>query len=193
MFQKNAAAVLVFLAAASLLVWVGSPVLATAGPKGDAVVSARSSTRHVALVKSSAGEISFPVLALSHEIVSPRDTASGLPTGKRRHKPFTFTHLIDKATPVLFSALIKGEPLSVEVTSFQRTGQRWTAFRTVRLDNAFVAAVGPWRSTSGDADDRPIEEVAFYYNRIAFHYSQSGTTVEDLWAGEFPFLEPVAE
>jgi len=28
------------------------------------------------------------VIAVSHEIVSPRDSASGLPTGKRMHKPF---------------------------------------------------------------------------------------------------------
>jgi hypothetical protein len=26
-------------------------------------------------------------------------------------------------------------------------------------------------STSGDADDRPTEEVAFYYNKIAFNYA----------------------
>jgi hypothetical protein len=26
-------------------------------------------------------------------------------------------------------------------------------------------------STSGDADDRPTEEVAFYYNKIAFAYA----------------------
>ena len=26
-----------------------------------------------------------------HEIVSPRDPASGLATGKRQHKPFSFT------------------------------------------------------------------------------------------------------
>lgn len=34
------------------------------------------------------------------------------------------------------------------------------------LDRAFVKS---W-STSGDADDRPTEEIAFYYNRIAFGY-----------------------
>jgi hypothetical protein len=28
-------------------------------------------------------------------------------------------------------------------------------------------------STSGDADDRPTEEVSFYYNRIAFNYASS--------------------
>jgi len=31
------------------------------------------------------------VTPATHEIVSPRDPASGLPTGKRMHKPFTFT------------------------------------------------------------------------------------------------------
>lgn len=35
-----------------------------------------------------------------------------------------------------------------------------------KLDRAFVKS---W-STSGDADDRPTEEVAFYYNKIAFQY-----------------------
>ena len=34
-------------------------------------------------------------------IVVERDAASGLPTGKRMHKPFVFTKTIDKATPVL--------------------------------------------------------------------------------------------
>lgn len=36
-----------------------------------------------------------------------------------------------------------------------------------KLDRAFVKS---W-STSGDADDRPTEEVAFYYNKIAFAYA----------------------
>lgn len=34
-----------------------------------------------------------------------------------------------------------------------------------KLDRCFVKS---W-STSGDADDRPTEEVAFYYNKIAFN------------------------
>lgn len=35
-----------------------------------------------------------------------------------------------------------------------------------KLDRCFIKS---W-STSGDADDRPTEEVAFYYNKIAFAY-----------------------
>lgn len=181
MFQKKAAFLLTFLAGASALAWIDSPVLAKATPNGQALVSAPPPTRHVALLKGAAGEVSFPVLEVSHSIVSPRDSASGLPTGKRQHKPFTITKPVDASSPVLMEGLLKGDSFSVEVTSFRRTGGRWMPVVTVRLDNAFVGAMGPQ-----SADDRPTEEVAFYYNRIAFRYAQTGTTVEDFWAGEYP-------
>lgn len=35
------------------------------------------------------------------EIVSPRDAASGLPTGKRQHKPFFITKELDKSSPMM--------------------------------------------------------------------------------------------
>ena len=38
-----------------------------------------------------------------------------------------------------------------------------------KLERCFVKS---W-STSGDADDRPTEEVAFYYNKIAFSYQNT--------------------
>jgi len=34
-------------------------------------------------------------------IVSPRDPASGLPTGKVAHQDFHFTHKVDKSSPNL--------------------------------------------------------------------------------------------
>jgi hypothetical protein len=34
-------------------------------------------------------------------VLSPRDAASGLPTGKRQHKPMTFVKDLDKSTPIL--------------------------------------------------------------------------------------------
>jgi type VI protein secretion system component Hcp len=40
-----------------------------------------------------------------------------------------------------------------------------------KLERAFIKS---W-STSGDADDRPTEEVAFYYNKISFSYGSVGS------------------
>ena len=42
------------------------------------------------------------VIAASHEIISSRDAASELATGKRQHKPFTITKELDKSTPIAF-------------------------------------------------------------------------------------------
>jgi hypothetical protein len=38
-------------------------------------------------------------ITFEQEIVSPRDAASGLPTGKRMHKPFVITKELDKTQP----------------------------------------------------------------------------------------------
>jgi len=43
--------------------------------------------------------------------VSPRDPASGLPTGKRQHKPISFLKEWGAATPQLFQALVTNENL----------------------------------------------------------------------------------
>lgn len=40
-------------------------------------------------------------ISFEQEILSPRDAASGLPTGKRQHKPFVITKELDKSSPVL--------------------------------------------------------------------------------------------
>ena len=45
------------------------------------------------------------VLSYSYGIISPRDAASGLPTGKRMHKPFVITNELDKSSPLLMKLL----------------------------------------------------------------------------------------
>jgi type VI protein secretion system component Hcp len=48
----------------------------------------------------------------SVSIVSPRDAASGLPTGKRMHKPFVITKELDKSSPTLAESAAKGREAS---------------------------------------------------------------------------------
>ena len=51
------------------------------------------------------------VIAVNHEVLTPRDAASGLPTGKRQHKPITITKDVDKSSPLLYRALAENELL----------------------------------------------------------------------------------
>ena len=57
-------------------------------------------------------EDKIEIFGWSHEVVSPRDAASGLPTGKRQHKPLTVTKAIDKSTPLLMNVLTNNENIT---------------------------------------------------------------------------------
>jgi type VI secretion system secreted protein Hcp len=109
------------------------------------------------------------VIAVSHEIVSPRDAASGLPTGKRQHKPFVITKELDKSTPLLYNALVTNENLTkVELTFFRGSN----GYMKVTLTNA---------SISDDKRVGEYEEIAFTYQKIEWTWVDGGITAQDDW------------
>ena len=74
---------------------------------------------------------------------------------------------MDDASPKLAQFAINGNsPGSVEVCVTDNATEPTACYLRYKLDRVFIKS---W-STSGDADDRPTEEVAFYYNKIAFVY-----------------------
>jgi type VI secretion system secreted protein Hcp len=109
------------------------------------------------------------LIGLSHAIVSPRDAASGLPTGKRQHKPITITKQLDKSSPKLLNALVQNENLTAVTFTLTRGG---TAYATVKLTNANVAS----REQKGE-----YEEIAFTYQKITWTWIDGGITAEDDW------------
>jgi type VI protein secretion system component Hcp len=90
---------------------------------------------------------------------------------------------MDRASAKLAQFAINGNSCGTAIIDFVEiagggtaTGKPYCYLRYL-LDRCFVKS---W-STSGDADDRPTEEVAFYYNRIAFQYAatKDGKTFEN--------------
>ncbi len=84
---------------------VGRGISSPMGGSTDREASAPSVSE---ITQSSNREASVPSVSevvVSHEIISPRDPASGLPTGKRMHKPFVITKELDKSTPLLSTSL----------------------------------------------------------------------------------------
>ena len=81
----------------------------------------------------------------------------------------TISKSMDMASANLAQYAINGNSLGqaeIHFVEIASDGQPQTYLK-YKLDRAFVKS---W-STSGDADDRPTEEVAFYYNKIAFNYT----------------------
>jgi type VI secretion system secreted protein Hcp len=126
------------------------------------------------------------LLAYSHEIVSPRDPASGLPTGKRQHQPFRVVKLINRASPILLQVLATNERLTtvtIDLWVPAPTGVE-VKMLTYTLTNAQLVSSRPWmpnKSDSATASYPPAEELAFIYQKISVTYHDGGITGEDDW------------
>lgn len=149
----------------------------------------------VGLVKGSVTqkgrEDSIAVYAVQHEIASPRDAQSGLPTGKRMHKPFVITKELDKSSPVLESMLCTNE----NITEFKL--QFWAPqikaatglgtevqIYTIKLTNASIASYTlDMRLNKVEANiSLPVLEViSFTYQKIEWLWNDGGIMASDDW------------
>jgi type VI secretion system secreted protein Hcp len=129
-------------------------------------------------------EKSVGVDVAEHAIVSPRDAASGLPTGKRQHKPFLITKSVDKTTPMFYKALVNNETLTSCTIRFVRPSDAGTldTYYTVTLTNASLAGIdfrkGDARAGAGRFGE--YEEISFTYQKIQWTITD-GITVQDDW------------
>jgi type VI secretion system secreted protein Hcp len=138
-------------------------------------------------------EDKIAVIAVSHEIVSPRDPASGLPTGKRMHKPFVITKELDKSSPLLYAVLVNNENIpDWELQFWSPTGNLSAGgaggvekqHYSIKLLNANIASIS-FRLANNKNPDlmkyAEYEEVAFTYQKITWTWNDGGITAEDDW------------
>jgi len=131
-------------------------------------------------------EDSIMVIAYNHEVVSPRDAASGLPTGKRQHKPLTIAKEIDKSTPLLMNVLTNNEQISKWELRFWQpspTGQEVQHF-TIELENASIASIRSEMLNNKYTENmqhKEREHVAFCYQKITWTWMDGGITASDDW------------
>jgi type VI secretion system secreted protein Hcp len=131
-------------------------------------------------------ESSILVLAASHEIVSPRDPASGLPTGKRQHQPLVIVKEVDRASAPLYRAIVNNENLASVILEFWRAGSGGieAPYYRMELVNAAVAAIKAEMLNNAYPENVPLKErerVAFTYQRITWTYLDGPISAEDDW------------
>jgi type VI secretion system secreted protein Hcp len=131
-------------------------------------------------------EDSIMVIGYNHEVVAPRDAASGLPTGKRQHKPLTVTKELDKSTPLLMNVLVNNENITdLELRFWQpsASGQEVQHY-TIQLVNASVAGIRSEMLNNKYPDNMPHKErehVSFCYQKIIWTWEDGGLMSEDDW------------
>lgn len=105
------------------------------------------------------GEIAIE--SFSWGIISPRDAASGLPTGKRQHKPLTITKELDRATPLLFR--LANDPKSrIPQATLVVPGSEGAAGYTLELKDVIISNF----EHQGDQTSTPVESISFTYQKI---------------------------
>ena len=103
---------------------------------------------------------------------SAKSGTSDLNIGVGELQECTMSKSMDNASTTLARKAISGSSVgTVEIKFVEAiTGDDGSPINVVylryKLDNAFVKS---W-SISGDGDGRPTEDVALWYNKIAFHY-----------------------
>jgi type VI secretion system secreted protein Hcp len=121
------------------------------------------------LSKDHKGEIE--VLSWSWGLSSPAPSSSG-GSGARRATPqqFTFTHLYDKASPVLASLAAAGRHVKQAWLSSRRAGQGQKDFLKVTMSDVLITGVHHEGDAAGIS-----ETVTASARRITFEYRQTNS------------------
>ena len=135
-------------------------------------------------------EGAIQVDSIFHEILSPRDAASGLPTGQRQHKPFVVNVPVDKAWALLYSVMVTNENLTtvqlrVLAPSTNASGAGTGALasqRVVTLTNANIADIKEYTvdGTNGKPAHNELQ-ISFTYQKIEWTWTDGGITAYDDW------------
>ena len=131
------------------------------------------------------------VIAAEHELLSPRDPATGLPSGQRMHKPFVITKEIDVASPLLYTAMVTNENLpqwelqfwSPQVAATTGVGTEVQRY-TVRLTDASICDIRFHMLNNKNPDlmrYAEYEEIAFTYRRIDWIWVPGNLAAGDTW------------
>jgi type VI secretion system secreted protein Hcp len=129
-------------------------------------------------------EGAIPVTAFSYGVISPRDAASGLPSGKREHRPVVVASPTGPQTPKLFTALVTNENLtSVELDVYEpnRTGIESLAL-TIKLTNASLAELDLGEQLSG-AVEALSDHYSFTFQKIEVAWVPGKIVGSDDWEG----------
>jgi type VI secretion system secreted protein Hcp len=131
-------------------------------------------------------EDSIMVIAFEHEIKSPRDAASGMPTGKRQHKPIIITKEIDKSTPLLYTLLVGNENITEWELQFWQpsaSGKEVQHFK-IALTNASISSISSEMLNNKYPENmqhKEREHISFTYQKIEWTWTDGGITAEDDW------------
>ena len=120
-------------------------------------------------------------------LTSPRDAATGLPSGKRQYVPIVITKDWDAASPQIFQAAATNEVLPLVELEFWRASPQGaeTVLERVTLTNATISSVKQYigfPSAGEPPNSHPQEDVALTFQKIEMTNPDGKTGASDDWS-----------
>jgi type VI secretion system secreted protein Hcp len=98
---------------------------------------------------------------------TPSPGGAGGGAGKATFQDFTFTHHVDRASPLLMSACAKGEHLKEAVITVRRTGKGPQEYLVIKMTDVRVTSVSTSVSVEGDG---AVEGVGLTFAKVDLEY-----------------------
>jgi type VI secretion system secreted protein Hcp len=135
-------------------------------------------------VVSGAHKGSIEGIKFSSQLNSPRDIATGMPSGKRQYSAITFTKLWGPSSPQILQACTTNETLLTVTFEFVKAspGKGEIVYQTIKLTNATVSSVRRYIDVAvgGEpADPRELEDVSLTFQKIDVIDANGATLVDD--------------
>lgn len=136
---------------------------------------------------------SIALVAVVHSLVSPRDAATGLASGKRQHHPITVTKETDATTPIFYGLLARNEEITkAEFFFFGAADQggflagREELLYKITLKKAFVSRmdfVGYADEEAKGGGRLPLRDrISFVYDSIQWEWMNPSRVEEDIFS-----------
>lgn len=126
-------------------------------------------------------------VGFSYGVISPRDSTSGLPTGKRQEQPIVFTKEWSVSSPQFYTAAYTNETLSSVVFNFyspDKTGLSQLT-HTIKLTNASIASIRQsvhlGQAGGPVIDTRELQEITLTFQKIDITSLPNGFEASDDW------------
>lgn len=132
-------------------------------------------------------EDSILVRSFTDQVITPRDAASGLPTGRRQHQPIVIVKEIDKSSPALWNALVNNETLTTWVLRVWLSGAGTAPEKeiyTIALTNASISSISELMADNSIPANSAFpyrQQVSFTYQKIQWTWTDGGLAAIDSW------------
>jgi type VI secretion system secreted protein Hcp len=119
----------------------------------------------------------------SSQVSSPRDLATGMPSGKRQYSAITFTKLWGPSSPQMIQACTTNESLTVTFEFVKASQGKEIVYQTIKLTGATISSVRRYIDVSVGSeppDPRELEDISFTFQKIDI-IDANGAAATDDW------------